>query len=318
MKALRLTIAGLATAFITSLFFYVTDFERVRGIYLCVKQAVSLVSCIKEGDFDFIVNFDGIRYRGNLGNYVDSQIYYDGAYEKPNLFLLRDLMRSGYSSQGNFIDIGANTGQHSLFMARYSKQVHAFEPWEPVLKRFRQMVEDNSIKNITIYPFGLGNENSKKPFFRPSDKNLGTGSFLEGFNKGNSYEGELEIRIGDEALEQAKIQSVSIIKMDIEGYEKLALQGLSRTLRQHRPIVLFEITINPRSLVSIKNQDELTALFPTRYEFAVVSERSNPIIGTYLLEPIDSEVRFDQAAQHDVVAYPTEKKDLFALKPTNF
>ena len=219
MKALRLTIAGLATAFITSLFFYVTDFERVRGIYLCVKQAVSLVSCIKGGDFDFIVDLDGIRYRGNLGNYIDSQIYYDGAYEKPNLFLLRDLMRSGYSSQGNFIDIGANTGQHSLFMARYSKQVHAFEPWEPVLKRFRQMVEDNSIKNITIYPFGLGNENSKKPFFRPSGKNLGTGSFLEGFNKGNSYEGELEIRIGDEALEQAKIQSVSIIKMDIEGYK---------------------------------------------------------------------------------------------------
>jgi len=145
------------------------------------------------------------------------------------------------------LDIGANTGQHSLFMSRYAKEIHAFEPWEPVIKRFRRMVEHNHIKNIVIHPFGLGDENSKEPFFRPPDINLGMGSFVEGFQENNSYEGELEIRIGDEALQKAGVMSVSLIKMDIEGYEKPALKGLRRTLQRHRPIVEFELSVDPRA-----------------------------------------------------------------------
>jgi FkbM family methyltransferase len=94
-------------------------------------------------------------------------------------------MRSVYSSQGTFIDIGANTGQYSLIISRYAKEVHAFEPWEPVLKRFRRMVERNGIKNIIIHGYGLGSDNSKKRFFKPAETNLGTGSFAEGFKSEN-------------------------------------------------------------------------------------------------------------------------------------
>jgi FkbM family methyltransferase len=208
MKTLRLTIAALTTAVIALAILYLTDYERVHGKYLCLKQAVSLISCFRGDDFDFVTNLDGVRYQGRLGNYVDQHIFYYGAYEKPNLFFLRDVMQSVYANQGTFIDIGANTGQHSLFMSRHSKEVHAFEPWEPVLKRFRRMVEINAIKNITIYPFGLGNENSKKPFFKPSDTNLSTGSFVEGFLPDNTYEDNLEIRVGDDAFEQSNIKSV--------------------------------------------------------------------------------------------------------------
>jgi hypothetical protein len=102
--------------------------------------------------------------------------------------------------------------------------------------------------------------------------------------------------------------------MDIEGYEKPALQGLRRTLRQHRPIVLFELSSNPRSPVSIKSEDELRALFPERYEFSVVSERSDRATGAYFFESIDGVVRFDHNEQHDLVAYPVEKKNLIALQ----
>lgn len=82
------------------------------------------------------------------------------------------------------------------------------------------MVEINQIKNIVIHPFGLGDENSKKPFFKPPDHNLATGSFVKGFIENNSYEGELEVQSGDDALAKAGVTSVALIKMDIEGYEK--------------------------------------------------------------------------------------------------
>jgi len=223
-------------------------------------------------------------------------------------------MKLAHSEHGVFLDIGANTGQHSLFMSKYAKEIHAFEPWEPVITRFRRMVESNHIKNIVIHPFGLGNENSKKPFYKPPDFNLGTGSFVEGFKENNSYEGNLDIRIGDDALREAGVTSVTLIKMDIEGYEKLALKGLHRTLQIHRPVVEFELTVDSKSATSIKSKEELVSLFPEGYEFTVFSEKDDPATGAYFLEPIDGIVRFDKAQAYDLVAYPKEKKEAVPLK----
>ncbi len=175
------------------------------------------------------------------------------------------------------------------------------------------MVEKNRITNIIIHPYGLGDENSQKAFFKPTGSNLGTGSFVEGFQSANSLEGKLEIKKGDDAFAKEHIASVSVIKMDIEGYEKPALQGLRQTLRKHRPIMVFEVSTNPKNSVSIKSKEELVGLFPENYEFLVISERSDPLSGAYILEPIDGIIRFDQTEQHDLVAYPVERKSSIPL-----
>jgi hypothetical protein len=151
------------------------------------------------------------------------------------------------------------------------------------------------------------------PFHKPSDSNLGTGSFVEGFNPDNGYFGELEIQLGDEALREAGVQSVALIKIDIEGYEKLALQGLRKTLQSFRPFVVFELTTNPQSPVSVKNKIELTSLFPDSYDFAVISEDQGLITGEYELVNLDARVHFDKLEQHDLLAYPAEKEKYLAL-----
>jgi FkbM family methyltransferase len=314
LKALKLSFVAFLTLSVCVVSLHLIDRERFYFNYRCWQQAVTLSSCFRHGHFDFVADLDGIRYEGNTGNFVDSYIFFYGAFERPVLYFLRDTMKSADSDHGVFLDIGANTGQHSLFMSKYAKEIHAFEPWQPVIKRFRRMVENNHIKNIVIHPYGLGNENSKKPFYKPPDFNLGTGSFVEGFKETNSYAGELDIRIGDDALEKAGITSVALIKMDIEGYEKLALKGLQRTLQAHRPIVEFELTVDAKSAVSIKNKDELVSLFPKGYEFLVFSDKNNASTGEYFLEPITEALRFDKAQAYDMVAYPIEKKKAIPLK----
>jgi FkbM family methyltransferase len=314
LKALRLSLAALLAFVFCLTGLYVVDRKLFYWNYRCWQQAVTLSSCFGNGEFDFVADVNGSRYEGRTGNYIDSHLFFYGAFEKPILYFLRDTMKSAYSNQGVFLDIGANTGQHSLFMSPYAKEIHAFEPWEPVVKRFRRMVENNHIKNIVIHPFGLGDENSKKRFFKPADNNLGTGSFVEGFQQDNSPEGELEIRTGDHALEKAGVTSVALIKMDIEGYEKPALKGLRRTLQAYRPIVEFELSVDPKSPVSIKNKNELIALFPEKYEFLVFSDRNDPSTGSYFLQPIRERLRFDKAGQYDVVAYPKEKERSIFLK----
>jgi FkbM family methyltransferase len=315
LKVFKLSGAALLTLSLCFSYTFLFARSRLDGTYRCWRYAVSIVSCFINKPFDFISDLDGVRYQGNTGNYIDAAILYRGAYEKDILFFLRDAMTAAYSGRGVFVDIGANTGQHSLFMSRYATEVHAFEPWEPVLKRFRRMVENNHIKNIVIHPVGLGNQNAKKPFFKPPSSNLGTGSFVEGFRSENSAEGQLEIQIGDDALAKAAVESVALIKMDIEGYEKLALKGLQETLRKDRPIVEFELTTAPKGAVSIKSKEELVALFPNDYEFLVFrNDRAHRWSGTYALEPMGNLIRFDLAMQRDIVAYPVEKKKYIALK----
>jgi len=312
MKAFKLSAVALATALACLTYSYLFNYPQLSLIYRCWRQALNISACYRGDNFDFTADLNGVRYEGNTGNYIDKNIFFYGAFEKPVLFFLRDIMRSAYSDGGVFLDIGANTGQHSLFMSSHAKEIHAFEPWEPVLKKLRRHVEINRLKNVVIHPFGLGNENSKQPFYRPPDNNLGMGSFVKEFGSANSPEGILEIRVGDEVLEKAGVTSVALIKMDIEGYEKLGLKGLQRTLRRDRPIVEFELSPDLKSPVSVKSTEELLSLFPENYEFLAFAEQSDPMTGAYVLEPIAGLLRFDKFEQHGIVAYPIEKKKFIA------
>ena len=45
----------------------------------------------------------------------------------------------------------------------------------------------------------------------------------------------------DEQLTEGQMTEISLIKLDVEGHEYEALLGMSRTLKESSPIVLFEI-----------------------------------------------------------------------------
>lgn len=310
---LRLGCAAFVTALVCSTYYYLTQGDQLYWAYRCFRQAKNISACFRQGDFEFTTDFFGMRLEGNTGNYIDRRIFYFGAYEKPILFLLRDIMNSAFDNQGVFIDVGANTGQHSLFMSRYAKVVHAYEPYEPVVKKFRRMIDINHVRNVVIHPVGLGNARAKLPFYKPPNSNLATGSFVQDFKSKNSYFGELDIQVGDDALEKSGVESVAIMKVDIEGYEKLALQGLQKTLQRFRPFVVFELTTNPHSPMSVKNIMELTSLFPKDYEIVVVSEDGGLITGKYQLIDLSGRVHFDKIEQNDLLAYPVEMKKFIAL-----
>jgi hypothetical protein len=58
----------------------------------------------------------------------------------------------------------------------------------------------------------------------------------------------------------------------------------------------------------------LIALFPENYEFLVIDEQSGRSTGEYSFRHLDDIVRFDATEQHDLLAYPIEKKQLIALQ----
>lgn len=194
-------------------------------------------------DHPFSQDFFGLHYQGNLNNNIDFQIHFYGAFEKPLLFFLRDALEALGKPQSVFVDVGANIGQHSLFMSRLASQVHAFEPFAKVRERLLLQIAHNALQNIRVHALGLSHENARLPFYAPTGSNEGIGSFdASTTSKGNVAIGELELVRGDDYLTREGITRIDILKMDVEGFEKPALEGLRATLLATRPLLVCEVT----------------------------------------------------------------------------
>lgn len=271
-------------------------------------------------DAPFVTYFFGLQYQGNLNNSIEFNIYYHAAFEKPLLFFLRDTMQALRSSEQavatlTFADIGANIGQHSLFMSHYADQVYAFEPYAPVRDRLQFHIELNQIQNIQVHGVGLSELDEKLPFFAPTGRNQGIGSFdASTVSKGNQLAGALQLVNGDSYFATAGIIAPTLIKIDVEGFEKNVLVGLRQTLRSARPVLVTEITYGKE--LSFKSITELQATLPPDYQlFAFDTRKADGSkarkrgakarrSGEYRLLELQ---RWRTSGQDDVVACPAEK-----------
>jgi FkbM family methyltransferase len=265
---------------------------------------------IQRRKVDFEVDYFGFRYSGNTGNLVDAYTYYFGAYEKPELFFVRDTLAK-LGPDAVAVDAGANTGLYTLVASKYAREVHAFEPFPPVLQRLRRTLDANHVLNVIVHPVGLGESDADLPFSNPPDDNLGMGAF--GRTVPGSHDSQrLRVVTGDDYLRQAGVTRVDFIKMDIEGFEKPALAGLRNTLRRDRPVVLLEIATNPAVPYLFKSIDDLRASFPEDYEFLdfVVLDLA---AGSYELRPL--RMSFDRANRAMTVARPRTTRATPAAGP---
>jgi FkbM family methyltransferase len=184
----------------------------------------------------FEIDFFGFSYPGDLSRYLDWCVYFFGAYEENLLFFLKNLLQEGHGEV--FVDIGANVGQHTLFMSKWARAVHAFEPWDTVRSAIDEKIKRNQLTNITVHPVGIGERHDWLPYYAPLGGNTGTGSFDKGHaTDRNRLLGKLELVNGDEYLEAKGISKIDLIKIDAEGWEQFVLMGLRETLARWKPTV---------------------------------------------------------------------------------
>jgi len=276
-------------------------------------------------DAPFEKDFFGLKYRGNLSNSIEFNIYYYGAFEKPLLFFLRDTLqnlRAECDSQAVFFDVGANIGQHSLFMSRYADQVHSFEPYPVVSTKLKQHILLNQIENIQLHEIGLSNEDGAMDFFAPTGQNQGIGSFdASTVERGNKVAGKLELVVGDRYIDENHLSAISLLKMDVEGFEKNALSGLRHTLEKDRPIVVCEVSYGKE--LSFASMDEFREVFPENYDLYRFDTRKSDgskarrregkarYSGEYRVIALE---KWRESSQDDLIACPREKSGALARK----
>lgn len=274
----------------------------------------------KTPDYAFSKDFYGLKYKGNLNNNIDANVFFYGAFEKPLLFFLRDTLNAlkTETPKAIFMDIGANVGHHSIFLSKFASQVLAFEPYPKVNMQFKQQIAHNNISNIQIFETGLSDRRETLNYYAPTGNNEGIGSFDESsIGKGNTSYGKLELQEGDQVIESDSWKNIKLIKIDVEGFEKKVIKGLSRTIEEERPVIVCEITYGQQlSFVSI---EELKSYLPKNYEILTFNtrkldgskdKRKGSLAKRSGFYELISLKQWRSSGQDDIVMIPNEKSTI--------
>lgn len=142
-----------------------------------------------------------------------------------------------------FLDIGANIGMITLLASHLvgeSGSVHAVEPNPANVERIQAAIDANGIRNVTIHPVGLSDTPGRLQLHLLPGIHTGTGTFT------HVPESEAKVRTIDVDVKRGDDLPLSpggaplFIKMDVEGFECHAIDGLANTFAAHKPALITE------------------------------------------------------------------------------
>ncbi|MEA5573566.1 FkbM family methyltransferase [Calothrix sp. UHCC 0171] len=153
---------------------------------------------------------------------------------EPEIRLLKSLV----DPQKDSIDIGANKGIYTYFLAKLSRQVFAYEP-NPELA---EVLAKSVPANVSVHAIALSNTTGEATLSIPLVDNffydqLGT---LEA--KATNTEGkEKTYQVPLQKLDDCQHSNIGFIKIDVEGHEEAVIDGAYNLLITQRPNLLIEI-----------------------------------------------------------------------------
>ena len=162
---------------------------------------------------------------GLLNEYISIDMMVDGVYDLKSINEIVELLKSDFLNFKfeTLIDIGANIGNHSVFLSKYFNNVIAFEP-NPFTYEILK-INASQYSNISIKNFGLSS--SKGKLFLSEDKrNLG----------GSRIYSDKDKIPKDLIVSKNSI----LIKLDVEGHEINVLKGSKKFITKHNPVICFE------------------------------------------------------------------------------
>lgn len=183
---------------------------------------------------------DGLSFRVKTEDVVGRHLYKYGRHEpEMTAFLMRTLQpRDG----DVIIDIGANIGWYALHFATLcagtDARVLAFEPDPGNYALLNDNIARNDATAVQAFPLALSDNDAGAALHRFGDNNLGRHSMLP-INKGGSV--DVATARLDDVMKQPELADRRPIamKIDIEGFELVALRGAPETLSR-LPLVVLE------------------------------------------------------------------------------
>ncbi|HWO41618.1 MAG TPA: FkbM family methyltransferase [Candidatus Eisenbacteria bacterium] len=207
-----------------------------RALRLALK---ALCPPRKNGGAQLVVPFDGGLVNVDLSSSIEYDLLFRGCHEPEIANLIKHTVRPGDIC----LDIGANVGAHALTMAKFAGpagRVIAVEPHPYMCARLRQNVALNHLTNVTVVEAALFDKNGPINLygFDEAEFHRGGSSLVPG----DGARVPIQVRAirGSTLRVECRIDSCSLLKIDVEGAEGIVLSELADLISSHRPVIICE------------------------------------------------------------------------------
>jgi FkbM family methyltransferase len=212
-------------------------FVPLRGPARLLGQSYSKLSCEPGKSVKRSTNRFGDKFEVDLSSFLEWHVWAFGAYEGYIAELFEYLVRPG----DNCIDVGANIGIHAIRLAKLvgaKGSVIAIEADEELACRTSKNIALNCLRNIRLIQAACSERSGESVVLhRPDDldkRKLSGSVIAHPVLTGRSA------KVTTVGIDDITYTTVSLIKIDVEGYEMPVIKGASRVIREHSPSIVFE------------------------------------------------------------------------------
>jgi FkbM family methyltransferase len=173
------------------------------------------------------VEIDGLKMRCHIGDNHTEELLAEGRYDSKIADIARLL--EGLETGGVLVDVGANCGLFTVFGARAvgpAGTVIAVEPLAAMRERLAFNVAVNGFRNVHIAPVAVGPK-AGTLVLNADVRQLGQSSVAA--RRGHCRPMTVAVQPLRDIVEQAGLERVDALKIDIEGFEDRALLPFFRT-----------------------------------------------------------------------------------------
>jgi FkbM family methyltransferase len=140
------------------------------------------------------------------------------------------------------VDIGANNGHFTVEFAHFvgdNGRVYAFEPQRILFQQLCGNIFLNGLDNVFAYNSAIGHQSGtiqveNLDFHGDGPKNFGNSHVFSGMENHNNISQMWK-------LDDIEFQNLSLIKLDVQGFEPYVIEGADVTIWKHRPYIFIEI-----------------------------------------------------------------------------
>jgi FkbM family methyltransferase len=154
-------------------------------------------------------------------------------------------------------DIGANAGFFTVIAAKLvgsSGKVYAFEPAPENAAIIRRNLQQNNFSNVTVIEKAVSASTGTAELLLAK---YAGGHTLAAVGTPPDLKGSLAVQLVsiDRLVEQQEIEPPQFVKIDVEGAEIEVLKGMSQTIRQFKPTIIYEVDDETQEALLAKKQE---------------------------------------------------------------
>lgn len=179
---------------------------------------------------------NGIRYTLDISDYMQYCIYF-GIEIEP-----RDRLYGLVKNGTTVIDVGTNIGETLLNFAKINRDGRniGFEPVPYLFGAARRNIELNAFSNILLENLALSSTEGDLVFNIATQNNSG-GIYLSTPSETSDASCKIDVTTLDKYVSANNVANISLIKIDVEGFEIKVLKGAEKTIGTYKPDIFVEV-----------------------------------------------------------------------------